>query len=270
MNIETLLENFYEWLLSRGTKLFFALIILIIGWKIIKKFMKSVESFFNKRNFDPTLHHFLNGFVKLVLQFILILGVLGYIGIDTTAFATVFASIGVAISLGLKESLSNFVGGITLLFLRPFQVGDVVQTANYSGKIDKISMFYTQITTFDNNEILIPNGSIVNSAITNYSLKSTRRLDVTFGVGYECDVHHVKKILAEVVEKNKHILKDPKPFINICEHGDNAVYFLVRVWVKNDDYYPVRFYLLEQTKIRFDEENINIPYPQMDVYLKNK
>ena len=270
MNIEQLIETIINWALSRGVKIIFSLIFLVIGWKLIKKLMKSMEKFFEKRNFDPTLHSFLNGFIKILLQMILVLCILGYLGVDTTGFATVLASLGVALSLGLKESLSNFVGGVILLFLRPFKVGDIVETAGNTGTVDKISMFYTEITTVDNNEILIPNGNIVNSTIVNYSLKATRRIDLTFGVGYESNVHHVKKVLYEVVEKNSKILKDPEPFINISEHGDNAVYFLVRVWVKNEDYQPVRFYLLEQTKIRFDEENINIPYPQMEVYLKNK
>lgn len=270
MNIEKLLETLVDWAFSHGIKIIFAIIFLAIGWKIIKKLMKSLERFFNNRNFDPTLHSFLNGLVKVILEFILILAILGYLGIDTTGFATVLASVGVALSLGLKESLSNCVGGVILLFIRPFKVGDIVETANNIGTVEKISLFYTEISTVDNNEILIPNGNIVNSTIINYSLKSTRRIDLKFGVGYECNVHHVKKVLSEVIDKNSKILRDPEPFINICEHGDNAVVFLVRVWVKNDDYHPVRFYLLEQAKIRFDEENITIPYPQMEVTLKNK
>lgn len=268
MNINQIMEKLIDWAIGHGTKIIISIIILIIGWKLIKRFMKTIDKFLNYRNFDPTLHIFLSGVIKIVLQFILILCIMGYVGIDTTGFATILASVGVALSLGLKESLSNFVGGLILLFIRPFQVGDLVETAGNTGKVDKISVFYTEITTVDNNEILIPNGNIVNSTIINYSLKATRRIDLTFGVGYESNVHHVKSVLAEIVEKNDKILKDPEPFINISEHGDNAVFYLVRVWVKNEDYLPVRYYLLETAKIRFDEENINIPYPQMEVRLK--
>lgn len=270
MDIEKIVENLYTWALSRGVKIIFALIFLIVGWKVIKRLSKAFDNFFNNRGFDQTLHSFLNGIFKLFLELILILFVMDYLGINTTGFATVLASAGVAASLGLKESLSNLVGGIILLMLRPFKVGDLIQTGDNCGTVDKISIFYTEITTVDNNEILVPNGTIVNSTIVNYSLKDTRRLDVTFGVGYESDIRHVKSVLQGIVEKDERILKDPEPFISISEHGDNAILFLVRVWTHNEDYSKVRFSLLEEAKIRFDEEGINIPYPQMEVYIKNK
>lgn len=268
MTVEQLLDKLVEWCLTHGLRLVLGLIFLIIGWKIINRFLKSFDKLHEKRNFDPTLHSFLKAIINAILKILLVLSLAGYVGIDTASFAAMITSAGLAVGLALQGSLSNFAGGVILLLMRPFSVGDFIETTGHSGRVEHIKLFYTYLLTPDNKEIMIPNGSIANSSIVNYSMRDTRRVDVTFGVSYEDDVFHVKKVLWDVVNSEERILKDPEPFISISEHGDNSVNFVVRAWTKTDDYWDVHFYLLEQAKIKFDEENISIPYPQMDIHMK--
>ena len=239
MTLEKLLDKLINWCLTHGVRLIFGLIFLIIGWKIINKLLKSFEKVVEKRNFDPTLHSFLKAI-----------------------------SAGLAIGLALQGSLSNFAGGVVLLLMRPFSVGDFIEISTLSGKVEHIKLFYTYLITPDNKEIMIPNGNIANSSIINYSMRDTRRVDVTLSVAYEENVLHVKKVLWDIINSNDLILKNLEAFVGISEHADNSVNFVVRVWTKTENYWDVHFYILEQAKIRFDEENISIPYPQMDIHMK--
>ncbi|MCI6189075.1 MAG: mechanosensitive ion channel [Clostridium sp.] len=269
-SIEKVADKLLDWAMSNGVKILIGLIILGVGWKVIKKLMKIFNSFSSRKEIDSTLHSFLGAFLELALKALLIICVLGYVGFEITGLAALLASAGFALGLALQGSLSNFAGGVIILVMRPFQIGDFIESSSHSGTVEKIELFYTHLITPDNKAIMIPNGALSNSTIVNYSSKDTRRVDLVFGVGYEDDILHVKRVLSNIIDSCDLILKNPEPFINICEHGDSSVNIAVRVWTKTSDYWNVYFYLIEQAKIKFDEENINIPYPQMDLHIQNK
>ena len=269
MNLEQFLNKLINWATTEGIKLVIWLFLLWIGWKLAKKIVNIMSRTLEKRNVDATVRSFLDTFLEVVLKGIVIYVFLDQVGIKTTGIAALLASAGVAIGLALQGSLSNFAGGVIILLIRPFNVGDYIEGSGHSGTIERIGMFYTHMTTVDNKLILVPNGNLANGSIVNYSAKELRRVDLTFGVGYEQDVLKVKRVLSNIVDAHELILKDPEPFIALSAHGDSAVNFVVRVWVNNSDYLKVHFDLLEAVKVKFDEEEISIPYPQMDLHIKN-
>ena len=269
MNLEQFLNKIINWATTEGIKLIIGLLLLWIGWKLAKKVVNIMSKTLEKRNVDATVSSFLDTFVEVVLKGIVIYIFLDYVGIKTTGIAALVASAGVAIGLALQGSLSNFAGGVIILLIRPFNVGDYIEGSGHSGTIERIGMFYTHMTTVDNKLILVPNGNLANGSIVNYSAKELRRVDLTFGVGYEQDVLKVKRVLSNIVDAHELILKDPEPFIALSAHGDSAVNFVVRAWVNNSDYWKVQCDLLEAGKVKFDEEEISIPYPQMDLHIKN-
>ncbi len=268
LDYSKLLENFIEWTASAGVKLLIGVLILSIGFKITTKVVRRLVKILEKREVDVTIIRFLNSLITTFVKAIITLMVLGYWGADLSGIAALLASLGVAVGLALQGSLSNFAGGFIILLLRPFKVGDFIETTGYSGVVEEIGLFYTHLLTVDNKQILIPNGVLSNGSLTNYSAKATRRVDHIFGVGYENDIYKVKEVLAEVIAKNDLILTDPEPFIGVAAHNASSVDFSVRVWCNTEDYWTVYNYLLEEVKIKFDQENISIPYPQMDLHLK--
>ncbi|WP_299995038.1 mechanosensitive ion channel domain-containing protein [uncultured Clostridium sp.] len=270
MNLEQFINRLIEWLTTEGIKLVIGLFLLWAGWKIAKKIVNIMSKTLEKKNVDITIRTFLDTFVEVVLKGIVVYIFLEQVGIKTTGIAALLASAGVAIGLALQGSLSNFAGGVIILLIRPFNVGDYIEGSGHSGTIEKIGMFYTHMTTVDNKLILIPNGNLANGSIVNYSAKELRRVDLTFGVGYEQDVLKVKRVLSNIIDAHDLILKTPEPFIALSAHGDSAVNFVVRVWVNNGNYWKVHFDLLESVKVKFDEEEISIPYPQMDLHIKKK
>ena len=270
ISLEKILEKILEWIATRGVSIVIGILILIIGFKIINKVLKKIRKVLDGKNADPTIVRFLDTLLNASIKTLLIMIVVQqFFGISLTGLTAVVASAGVALSLALKGSLSNFAGGFVILLMRPFKVGDFVDVVGYSGTVEKISLFYTFLNTIDNKQVLIPNGLITDSSIVNYSSKPIRRVDLTFSVAYEEDVMKVKRILVNIVKNNELILDDPDFFVGISQHGDSAVNFVVKVWCKTEDYWTVYYDLLESVKVKFDEENISIPYPQMDVHLKS-
>ena len=269
MQLEKILDFSVNWILTEGVKIGIGLLVLSIGWKLIKKFKKFINSLMDKKNVDKTLGNFLDTFIEVVLKILLIMIVMEIVGLKATGLAALFASAGLAIGLALQGSLSNFAGGVIILLIRPFNVGDYIEGAGHSGIVEKISIFYTCLVTPDNKQILIPNGALANDSIVNYSSKDTRRVDLVFGVSYDDDIFKLKRILTQVVEANELIFKNPEPFISINEHGESSINFVVRAWCKTSDYWTVHFDLLEKVMVKFNEENISIPYPQMDLHLKD-
>ena len=208
---------------------------------------------------DMTLVKFIKSFINYSLKILLVLVIAGgYWDIQLSGLAAIVASAGVAIGLALQGSLSNFAGGFIILLLRPFKVGDYIQTGEFEGAVEQIGVFYTTLTTVDNKVVLIPNGTLSNGSLINYSTKDTRRVDLIFSAGYESDILKVRRVLKEIVEKNPLILDYPEPFVGLFEQGSNSLNFAVRVWVNTPDYWTVYFDLLEQVKLRFDEEEISI------------
>lgn len=268
VSLERMLEKLYEWVITRGINMFFGVIFLSIGWKVINKTLKRIRRILESKNADQTITRFLDNVMNVTLKTVLIIIILQYIGVNLTGLTTIVASAGVALSLALKGSLANLAGGVIILVARPFNVGDFIETTEHSGVVEKISIFYTYLVTFDNKQILIPNGILTDSSIVNYSSKEIRRVDLTFSVAYEEDVIRVKNVLINILKNNELVLEEPEFFVGISMHGDSAINFIVKAWCKTEDYWTVYYDLLETVKIKFDEEGISIPYPQMDLHVK--
>ncbi|MBO3442942.1 mechanosensitive ion channel domain-containing protein [Clostridium sp. CCUG 7971] len=255
---------------TNSIKLIIGLLVIFIGFKVIRKLVKNFVLLLEKREVDMTLIRFLESLMGTGLKVLLVFTIIaGYWEFKLAGLAAILTSAGVAIGLALQGSLSNFAGGFIILLLRPFKVGDYIETSIYGGTVEQIGLFYTNLTTVDNKVILIPNGALSNGSLINYSTKETRRVDLMFSVGYENDINHVKKVLTGIVNKHDLILDDPKKFIGVTAHGASSVDFAVRVWCKTENYWAIHFDLLEQVKNKFDEEGISIPYPQMDLHFKN-
>lgn len=269
IDVSNIVETMVEWTINSGFKLVVGLIIISIGFKLIKRFVKNFSDFLEKRDVDITLRRFLKSFFTGALKIGLVLSVaVWYWELQLTGLVALLTSAGVAIGLALQGSLSNFAGGFIILLLRPFKVGDYIAAVGYEGAVEQIGVFYTHLATVDNKVILIPNGSLSNGSLINYSAKETRRVDLVFSVGYEADILHVRRVLKNIVDKHELIIDHPEPFIGLVEHGPSSINFAVRVWCKTSDYWTIYFDLLEEVKLRFDEEEISIPYPQMDLHLK--
>lgn len=264
---EQALEKFYEWLSTSGLKIVIGLLLVWIGFKIITRVIKAANKVMERRNVDVTLASFLDGFMNICLKLLLVLMIMNYVGLSTSGIIALLGSAGIAVGLALKESLSNFAGGVIILFIRPFNVGDYIEGAGESGKVDKIGIFYTHMSTVDNKQILVPNGTLANGIVRNYTAQEMRRVDLTFCVGYDQDIRVVKNTIFSVINKEELILNEPEPFVAVSELADSSVNFITRVWTETDNYWKVYYSLLENVKIKFDEENISIPYPQMSIHV---
>lgn len=262
-----LFELAMEFLTSWGIKLLVAIVVLVVGMKLIKALGKWLRTSPKLDKLDESLRSFLGSFSKIALYAVLIITVAMILGVPATSFITILASCGVAIGLALQGSLSNFAGGLMILLFKPFKVGDYIEASGEEGTVAEISVVYTVILTNDNKRITIPNGSLTNSVIENYSAEENRRVDLTFTTAYNADADKVKAVIAEVVSAHPLAMKDPKPFIRMSEHGDSALTYVVRVWCKTEDFWTVHFDLIEGVKEAFDKNGIEIPYPQMDVHV---
>lgn len=267
MNWETIWTTLFEFATSWGIKLLAAIIILIVGIKLIGALTKWIKKSHKLDKVDDSLRSFLGSFSKIALYIVLVITVAMILGVPATSFITILASCGVAIGLALQGSLSNFAGGIMILLFKPFKVGDYIEAGGEAGTVEEISVVYTVLLTPDNKRITIPNGTLTNSVIENYSAEKTRRVDLTFSTAYDADIEKVKKILMDVASSHPKALKDPEPFVRLSEHSDSALTYTVRIWCKNEDYWDVNFDTIESVKEAFDKNGIEIPYPQMDVHI---
>jgi len=253
---------------SIGLKLLASVVVLVVGHKLIKWFKKRVSIPRNQDKSDISVRLFIASFAGVALYVLLFITVAMILGIPTTSFITAIASCGVAIGLAMQGFLSNFAGGIMIMIFKPFQVGDYIETADAAGTVAETTVVYTVLKTPDNKVITIPNGNLTNSVIENYSAVDRRRVDIVFSVAYEADIEEVKGILLGIVEKHPMVFDDPKPFARLSAHGQSSLEFTVRVWCKTDDFWDVKFDILEEVKKTFDQKGIEIPYPQMDVHMK--
>jgi small conductance mechanosensitive channel len=247
-----------------------ALLILIIGQLLAKFFSRIVGKLLAHTHLDKILINFLQSLVRALLLVMFLVAALDQLGVNTNSLIAMLGAAGIAIGLALQSSLQNFAAGFMLLIFRPFKAGDFVETAGVSGIIDSIGIFSTKLYTADNKEVIIPNGAIYSSNIINYSSRKTRRIDMTFAVSYSDDIRLAKNIILKVVTEEVRVLQDPAPEIAVGELAPSSVNFVVRPWVKADDYWLVKFALNEKIKLAFDEHNITIPYPHIDVKLHNK
>ncbi len=260
-------QQLYGLIIAYGGKILQSIIVFLIGRFLIKREVAITEMVFERENIDKSLHKFLLSLIKVALQILLIVTIAAMLGAEMTSFVAIIGSAGLAVGLALQGSLSNFAGGVLILILRPFKVGDYIEAAGHSGTVDEIQLFYTILKTPDNKNIIIPNSTLSNSSTVNYSANSTRRVDFKFGVGYEDDIFKVKDTLNRIANNHPLVLKDPAYQIGLSEHGDSSVNFILRVWCKSEDYWTIYFDVMEKVKVEFDKEGINIPYPQMDVHM---
>ncbi len=243
-----------------------AVAVLVIGLWIIKMVVKGFNKATTRSKMDVSLQKFLSSLFGMGLKVMLGISVISMVGIETTSFVAILGAAGLAVGFALQGSLSNFAGGVLILIFKPFKVGDYIEGAGVSGTVSAIEVLATTMKTPDNKTIIIPNGALAGSTITNYSAEKTRRVDFTFGIGYGDDMQKTRKVLLGVIEKDARILRDPAPFVAVGNLGDSTVDFTVRVWVNASDYWGVHFDMIENVKTAFDAEGISIPYPQMDIH----
>jgi small conductance mechanosensitive channel len=262
------MENFFDaYIFPWIVDIVIALAIFFIGRWVTKQLIKLLERILRKSKVDDMLINFIASIANVILLLFVIVAALNQLGVDTTSLIALVGAAGLAIGLSLQDSLKNFAAGVMLIIFKPFREGDFVEAAGVSAVVEHIQIFNTVMRTGDNREVIVPNGAIYSGVITNFSARDTRRVDMVFGIGYDDDLRKAKAILAEIIEADERILKDPAPVIAVSELADSSVNFVVRPWVNSADYWAVLWETTEAVKLRFDEEGISIPYPQMDVHL---
>ena len=259
--MEKYFDNLKKLVIEYTPKILVALAILIIGLLVIKLVIKVAKKAMAKSGIDVTLQKFLGNLIGWALKILLIIAVISKLGVETTSFAAIIAAAGLAVGLALQGSLANFAGGILIMIFKPFKLGDFIEAQGESGTVKEIEIFTTKLNTTDNKEIIIPNGTLSNGNIVNYSTEATRRVDFTFGVGYDSDIKKTKDILYGILDEHPLVLKTPVAAVNLSELGDSSLNFFTRGWVKKEDYWTVKFEVMEQAKEAFDKAGIDIPYP---------
>ena len=257
-------------LITFGLKVLAALVAFFIGRLVIRWIRKIVRRSFERSGADKGVEQFVDSLLKYGLYALLVFSLISSLGFDTTSVAAVLASGGVAIGLALQGSLSNFAGGVLILLLKPFVVGDYIieDTNGKEGTVKEIQIFYTKLSTIDNKTIVIPNGMLTNNSITNATAKDERQLDLRVGISYDADIRQAKNVIEKLLEKDECIIKNEQINVFVHELADSAVVLGIRAWVKNEEYWETRWRQLEEIKILLDENGIEIPYPQMTVHMQ--
>ena len=267
MSLDTLVNKLIDLSVSFGSKLLVALLVFFIGRWIVKKLNRLVINILTKRHVEASLATFTKSLVSITLNFTLVIIIISVLGIETSSFIALFASAGVAVGMALSGTLQNFAGGVMILLFKPFKVGDYIEAQGQSGTVKEIQIFNTIITTTDNKVIIIPNGGLSTGIMMNYSKESQRRVDWVFGIGYGDSYEHAKTVIARLLDNDPRVLKDPNYFIALTALNSSSVDIVVRAWVKAENYWGVFFDMNEKVYKTFAEENLNIPFPQMDVHL---
>ena len=263
-------DQIVEMLISYGINLLGALVFLLVGLKVSGMIAGAVEERMQRTEMEVLLQPFLVSLLRVSLQVLVVISVASMLGIAMTSFIVVLGAASFAVGLALQGSLANFAGGTLILLLKPFKVGDYIESAGYAGTVKEIQIFYTLLDTFDNNRVVVPNAVLSNSSTVNYSVNPIRRLDFALEVSYQDSIEKVKRTLHEVVNHQSKILEDPPHQVLLGDFSDSAVVFYLRVWCRNEDYWPLNFEMREQVKNAFDDEGITIPFPQREVHLVNQ
>ncbi len=257
-----------EYAVPWGLKILFALVIFYLGRMVVNTVIRVTRTLMLGRKMDEILVSFLTSILRWVLLLFVVIAALSQLGIDTTSLVALLGAAGLAIGLSLQSSLGNFASGVMLIIFRPFTKGDFVEAAGTAGIVEKISIFTTTLTTPDNKEVIVPNGAVVGGNIVNFSARPTRRVDMVFGISYTDDIRRAKAVLEEIVNADSRVLKDPAPVVALGALAESSVNFVVRPWVKKEDYWAVLWDTNTAVKERFDAEGISIPFPQLDVHLE--
>ncbi|MCR5533821.1 MAG: mechanosensitive ion channel [Bacteroidaceae bacterium] len=265
-NFDTLLKELISLGVNAGKSILLAIVIYIAGRFIINLINRLVRQMLERKNVDATIQSFLKSFVSILLNVLLIITVVSALGINTTSFAALLASFGVAAGMALSGNLQNLAGGLIILLFKPFKVGDVIEAQGVLGSVKEIQIIHTILQTPDNKEIFLPNGSLSSGSITNYSKMDTRRVDFTVSVEYGTDVEKVMNALRDIANADSRVLKDPEAFIALSSLADSSVNFTFRVWVKGSDYWPVYFALNKQIYEEFNRQGIGFPFPQLQIH----
>jgi len=268
-SVDYLVELSEAWLpvvIQYGAQVTLALLTFLIGWWLINKLVGKVGTVLNRRQVDASLHGFIESLASIILKVLLLISVASMIGVETTSFIAVIGAAGLAIGLALQGSLGNFAGGVLILIFRPIRVGEWIEAQGVSGTVHSIQIFHTVLKSADNKTIVVPNGSLSNGHITNYSREPRRSADINIGIDYSADIKLARKILLEIAEDER-VLRDPEPVVHVVGLADSSVNLSLRVWVATGDFWPVTFGFTELVKERFDAAGIGIPFPQRTVHL---
>ena len=250
-----------------GINVVIALAIFYLGKMVISLVVRGIRKVMQRQEVDKTLETFVCNLVRMVLLVIVVIAAIGQLGIQTTSFIAIFGAAGLAVGLALQGSLSNFAAGVLIVLFRPYRVGDFIEAAGISGVVEQVQILTTILKTGDNKQIIVPNGQIMDSIITNYSANDKRRVDMVVGVSYDDDLDKVRSTIEELIAAEERVLEEPACTIAVSALADSSVNFVVRPWVKTADYWGVMFDLTEAIKKRFDKEGISFPFPQQDVHL---
>ncbi|SES92417.1 mechanosensitive ion channel family protein [Thalassotalea agarivorans] len=264
------LKNNQELLINYAIHFVIAIVIFVVGKFVAKIITKAVEKVMSHRSVDAAVTSFVSSIIYGVLVTVALIAAISHLGFNTSSLVAIIGAAGLAVGLALQGSLSNFASGVLIILFKPFKSGDFVEVAGVSGIVEEILVFSTKCRTPDNKTVIIPNGAITSGTITNYSTKPIRRIDLVIGVGYDADLKKTKEVLMDVASKHPLVLPNEEIMIAVSELADSSVNFVVRPWVKSDDYWPVRFELLENIKIALDENDIEIPFPQLSVHMNKE
>lgn len=267
--IKQFLEELPQKALNLGVRILLAIVFLFLGFSLIKVIRRIVKKSLKRAGADVGVIQFLDSFIKVGLYIILGFMVAGGFGLDAASVVAVVGSAGVAVGLALQGSLSNFAGGVLILLIKPFKVGDYIKedSQGNEGTVTEIQMFYTKLLTYDGKTVVLPNGTLANTSLVNVTAANFRRLDVTVGISYDSDIKKAKAVLTRLVDENPLVIQDKDKVVTVDDLSDSAVVIAVKCHVKTEDYWTLRGQLLEDIKLRFDEEGIMIPYPQLDVHI---
>lgn len=266
--LEQLWNQFLSAAGSFAGKLVLAIIIWIIGRKLVKSLLKLTAKGFEKGNFDKGISKFIQSVLKFALYIVLALIIVETVGVRTSSVIGVLSSATLAIGLSFQGSLSNVAGGLLIIIFKPFTVGDYIISSGVEGTVDTIDILYTKLYTVDNKLVTVPNGALSNATVTNVGKEQVRRLDIPMGISYESDIQKAKEVLLSIVNESTYVIKDKDIRVIVTELGASSVNLEVRIWVRTENYWDAKFYFLEKFKTVFDENGISIPYHQLDVHMK--
>lgn len=267
-NASSLLTSLTDKFISALPVLAFAIIVFFAGIILSKLVVKFASKFIERSNIENTAGSFLISLIRVILYILVAIIALSMLNVPMTSIVTVIGTAGLAIGLALQNSLSNLAGGFIILFSKPFKSGDLIEIDNSLGVVDSIGILYTKIITPDNKSIFIPNGKITDAKIINYSETSTRRVDLSFDISYNNDFEKAKNIIKKVIESDSLILREPEPLVRMNAQKESSLGICVQVWANNENYWEVLYNLTENVKLEFDRNNIEIPYNQLDLHIR--
>ncbi len=265
--MDTLVEKIYDFAITYGFRLIAAILIIIIGFKLSKVFVNAYKKSKLYSRVDPTVGSFGKSCLSILIKAVAVISGAAILGVPMSSVVAAVTSAGLALGLALQGGLSNIAGGFIILVFKPFAVGDFITFGAHSGKVKSINLFYTKLITADNRQIMIPNSAITNDVLIDDTVLPTRRVDSQFCVSYTSDIDEVRRVILEVVGKDDQILTDPAPEVLLDKHDQSSINFISRVYCNTENYWAVKFRLNENVKKAFDENGIEIPYPQLDVHI---